>query len=31
VRDLEPNWLARLADAEDAERIRNALMLSGAA
>jgi response regulator RpfG family c-di-GMP phosphodiesterase len=31
VRDLEPNWLARLADAEDAERIRNALTLSGAA
>jgi HD-GYP domain-containing protein (c-di-GMP phosphodiesterase class II) len=31
VRDLEPNWLARLADVEDAERIRNALMLSGAA
>ena len=31
VRDLEPNWLARLADAEDAERIRNALTVSGAA
>jgi HD-GYP domain-containing protein (c-di-GMP phosphodiesterase class II) len=31
VRDLEPNWLARFADAEDAERIRNALTLSGAA
>jgi HD-GYP domain-containing protein (c-di-GMP phosphodiesterase class II) len=31
VRDLEPNWLARLADAEDAERIRNALTLSGGA
>ncbi|MGZ6214566.1 MAG: HD-GYP domain-containing protein [Candidatus Limnocylindria bacterium] len=31
VRDLEPNWLARVADAEDAERIRNALTLSGAA
>jgi hypothetical protein len=31
VRDLEPNWLARLADVEDAERIRNVLALSGAA
>jgi HD-GYP domain-containing protein (c-di-GMP phosphodiesterase class II) len=31
VRDLEPNWLARFADEEDADRIRNALMLSGAA
>jgi HD-GYP domain-containing protein (c-di-GMP phosphodiesterase class II) len=31
VRDLEPNWLMRLADEEDADRIRNALMLSGAA
>ncbi len=31
VRDLEPNWLARLADVEDAERIRNALTLTGAA
>ena len=31
VRDLEPNWLARLADPWDAERIRNALTLSGAA
>lgn len=31
VRELEPNWLARHADAEDAERIRNALTLSGAA
>ena len=31
VRDLEPNWLARLADAEDAERIRNALTVSGSA
>lgn len=30
VRDLEPSWLARHADAEDAERIRNALALSGA-
>lgn len=31
VRDLEPNWLARLADVEEASRIRNALALSGAA
>ena len=31
VRDLEPNWLVRLADAEDTERIRNALALSGSA
>jgi len=31
VRDLEPDWLARLADVEDAERIRNALALSGPA
>jgi len=31
VRDLEPNWLVRLADAEDAERIRNALTLSWSA
>ena len=31
VRDLEPNWLVRFADEEDADRIRNALMLSGAA
>jgi hypothetical protein len=27
VRDLEPAWLARMADAEDAERIRNALIV----
>jgi HD-GYP domain-containing protein (c-di-GMP phosphodiesterase class II) len=31
VRDLEPSWLARMADGDDAERIHNALMLSGAA
>ena len=31
VRDLEPSWLARMADADDAERIRNALTVSGAA
>ena len=31
VRDLEPNWLARMADTEDAERIRNALLVSSAA
>lgn len=31
VRDLEPAWLARMADAEDAERIRNALIVSGGA
>jgi HD-GYP domain-containing protein (c-di-GMP phosphodiesterase class II) len=31
VRDLEPNWLARMADADDAERIRNAVTTSGAA
>ena len=29
--DLEPNWLVRLADADDADRIRNALALAGAA
>jgi HD-GYP domain-containing protein (c-di-GMP phosphodiesterase class II) len=29
--DLEPSWLVRLADAEDADRIRNALTLVGAA
>jgi HD-GYP domain-containing protein (c-di-GMP phosphodiesterase class II) len=29
VRDLEPNWLARMGDAEDAERIRNALVVAG--
>jgi HD-GYP domain-containing protein (c-di-GMP phosphodiesterase class II) len=28
VRDLEPSWLARHVDLEDAERIRNALILS---
>ena len=31
VRDLEPNWLARFADVDDADRIRNALTLTGAA
>jgi len=31
VRDLEPSWLARMADADDADRIRNALTMSGAA
>jgi response regulator RpfG family c-di-GMP phosphodiesterase len=31
VRDLEPNWLARYADVDDADRIRNALALTGAA
>ena len=31
VRDLEPNWLMRVADDDDAERIRTALTLSGAA
>jgi len=31
VRDLEPNWLARMADAEDVERIRNALVVAGPA
>ncbi len=31
VRDLEPNWLTRMADAEDAERIRNALVVAGPA
>jgi HD-GYP domain-containing protein (c-di-GMP phosphodiesterase class II) len=31
MRDLEPSWLARMADADDAERIRNALTMSGAA
>jgi HD-GYP domain-containing protein (c-di-GMP phosphodiesterase class II) len=29
VRELEPNWLARMADVEDAERIRNALVSAG--
>lgn len=28
ARDLEPNWLIRLADADDADRIRSALMLA---
>jgi HD-GYP domain-containing protein (c-di-GMP phosphodiesterase class II) len=27
--DLEPSWLARLADPDDADRIRNALTLAG--
>lgn len=31
LRDLEPNWLARVADEEDADRIRNALTMAGAA
>ena len=31
VRDLEPNWLARMADADDSERIRNALVIGGPA
>lgn len=31
VRDLEPNWLARMADADDSERIRNALVVAGPA
>ena len=30
VRDLEPKWLARMADADDVERIRNALATSAA-
>jgi response regulator RpfG family c-di-GMP phosphodiesterase len=30
TRDLEPNWLARVVDLGDADRIRNALALSGA-
>jgi len=29
--ELEPSWLVRLADVEDADRIRNALTLAGAA
>ena len=28
--DLEPSWLVRLADPDDADRIRNALSLAGA-
>jgi len=31
VRDLEPNWLARFADVDDADRIRSALTPTGAA
>jgi len=31
TRDLEPSWLARVVDLDDADRIRNALALSGAA
>ncbi|HEY8771956.1 MAG TPA: HD domain-containing phosphohydrolase [Candidatus Limnocylindria bacterium] len=31
VRDLEPNWLARLADGEEADRMLNALTISGGA
>jgi len=31
TRDLEPSWLIRLADDEDADRIQNALTLAGAA
>jgi HD-GYP domain-containing protein (c-di-GMP phosphodiesterase class II) len=31
VRDLEPNWLARVADLDDADRIRNALVVPRAA
>lgn len=31
TRDLEPSWLARHADPEDGDRIRNALTLAGAA
>lgn len=31
ARDLEPNWLVRLADPDDWDRIRNALTLAGAA
>jgi response regulator RpfG family c-di-GMP phosphodiesterase len=31
VRELEPNWIARLADGEEADRIVNALTISGAA
>jgi response regulator RpfG family c-di-GMP phosphodiesterase len=30
TRDLEPNWLARVVDLGDADRIRNALALAGA-
>jgi HD-GYP domain-containing protein (c-di-GMP phosphodiesterase class II) len=31
TRELEPSWLARLADDEDVDRIQNALTLAGAA
>ena len=31
IRDLEPNWLARLADGDEADRMLNALTISGAA
>jgi HD-GYP domain-containing protein (c-di-GMP phosphodiesterase class II) len=31
IRELEPNWLARLVDLDDADRIRNALALAGTA
>jgi hypothetical protein len=31
TRDLEPSWLVRLANHDDADRIRNALTLAGAA
>lgn len=31
TRDLEPSWLARIADPDDGDRIRNALTLAGAA
>lgn len=31
VLDLEPSWLVRLADAEDADRIRDALAMAGVA
>jgi len=31
VRDLEPNWLARLAGVEEADRMLNALTISGGA
>ena len=31
VVDLEPNWLTRVADSEEADRIRNALTLTGTA
>ena len=31
TRDLEPSWLVRLANADDGDRIRNALTVAGAA